>query len=134
MNVAQEDDKMKSESPMGNLSTNGESDANSNATEFLSNLAWLPVTKDKVKPWTIKDWERIPTGLGPNSIIPPWSIIQQEQTGWQAPRLGNMFGLMNMFKSPGAPTMSTIPEDIFDVNISKDSELNDDTPPRSGKW
>ena len=42
-----------------------------------------------------------------------------------------MFGLMNMLKSPGTP-MSTVPEGNLDANISKDSEVNDDTPPRSG--
>ena len=43
-----------------------------------------------------------------------------------------MFGLMNMLKIPDAPTMSTVPEDNIDVQMSKDSELNDDKPPRSG--
>lgn len=40
--------------------------------------------------------------------------------------------MMNILKSPGEPTMRTLPEDDTGGQLTRFSQTDNDTPPRSG--
>ena len=76
------------------IQTDKPSESNSIATEFLSNVNANNSKEHNAKLRTegISDQS---TGLELNTVTPT-RVVQRGQQGWHTPRLGNMFGLMNM--------------------------------------